>query len=325
VGPTEAVLKDHLASVVRPGAPLKGRLGGPPTGKTGRVPVYSHTSAALSSSTERRNGRNEAMEKAYKNREFLASREARSLRILSEYIEPQARFAHYNVTDTVVFFGSARAIPSDQAEEELALAEKRGDAPQIDRARKRVVLSRYYDDARVLARMLTEWSKGLQLPSRRFIVCSGGGPGIMEAANQGASEAAGISIGLGVSLPMEISANRFITRELGFEFHYFFMRKFWFVYLAKALVVFPGGFGTLDELFELLTLIQTGKTEKRMPVILYGKEFWEEVIDLDALVRWGTISADDLELFHFSSTPEEAFEFLNSELTRLHLTAGTNG
>jgi len=262
------------------------------------------------------------MEKAYKNLEFLSSREARTLRILSEYIEPQARFSHYDVTDTVVFFGSARALPPEEAKEQLAAAEKSGDRAAIDQARARGVLAKYYDDARALAHLLTDWSKGQQPPSKRFIVCSGGGPGIMEAANQGASEASGISIGLGISLPLEVSANRFITRELGFEFHYFFMRKFWFFYLAKALVVFPGGFGTFDELFELLTLIQTGKTEKEMPVVLYGKEFWDEVINLEALVRWGTISPEDLNLFRVCSTPEDAFEHLKTELSRIHLDTG---
>ena len=259
------------------------------------------------------------MEKAYKNLEFLSSREARTLRILSEYIEPQARFAHYNVTDTVVFFGSARTLPPDEAAERLVAAEKAGDSAGIEQARAQTVLAKYYDDARALAHLLTDWSKGMQPPAKRFIVCSGGGPGIMEAANRGASEASGISIGLGISLPNEVSANRFITRELGFEFHYFFMRKFWFFYLAKALVVFPGGFGTLDELFELLTLIQTGKTEKEMPVVLYGKEFWDEVLNLDALVRWGTISPDDLGLFRICSTPEDAFDYLREELNRIHL------
>jgi uncharacterized protein (TIGR00730 family) len=259
------------------------------------------------------------MEKAYKNLDFLTSRNARMIRMLSEYIEPKSRFAHYKVTDTVVFFGSARAVATDEARAALEEAQQAGDKSRIARAESGLALASYYDDARTLARMLTEWSKGLELDDPRFIVCSGGGPGIMEAANRGASEASGISIGLGISLPMEATANEYITRELGFEFHYFFMRKFWFVYLAKALVVFPGGFGTMDEFFELLTLIQTEKIDKSMPIVLYGAEFWNDVINLEALVRWGTISEEDLNLFHICSTPEDAFEHLTSGLTRLHL------
>ena len=255
-------------------------------------------------------------EKAYKNMDFLMSREARTIRMLAEYLEPQTRFRRYRVTDTVVFFGSARAPSREAAEKLVARAEGPADS---ERAQHELLLSRYYEDARRLAYLLTDWSKGLELPSKRFIVCSGGGPGIMEAANRGASEAAGISIGLGISLPTEATANKYITRELGFEFHYFFTRKFWFVYLAKALVVFPGGFGTLDELFELLTLLQTQKIGKRLPIVLYGREFWDEVVNFDALVRWGTISADDIGLCHRASTPEEAFEYLKGELTRLYL------
>jgi uncharacterized protein (TIGR00730 family) len=258
------------------------------------------------------------MEKAYKNEDFLMSRDARALRILSEYLEPQARFARYRIADTVVFFGSARALPLDQADHALAEAEGLGDAHAIENARCVVKLARYYEDARALARMMTEWSKSLSRSSRRFIVCSGGGPGIMEAANRGASEAHGISIGLGISLPSEPSTNAYITREMEFEFHYFFMRKFWFVYLAKALVVFPGGFGTMDELFELLTLVQTQKSSKHMPIVLYGREFWNEVVKFDALIRWGTISAADLSLFHVADTPEEAFEYLKRELMTLY-------
>ncbi len=262
---------------------------------------------------------NRAMEKAYKNMDFLASREARTVRILSEYLEPQARFARYHIKDTVVFFGSARAESPEAAAEALRLARGGGDAEAIRRAEQGTVLARYYDDARVLASRMTDWSKGLSNSGRRFIICSGGGPGIMEAANRGASEAHGISIGLGISLPAEPTANPYITRGLGFEFHYFFMRKFWFVYLAKALVVFPGGFGTLDELFELLTLVQTGKSSKRMPIVLYGRAFWEDVLRFDALVRWGTISAKDLDLFRICDSPDEAFEHLRDELSRLYL------
>jgi uncharacterized protein (TIGR00730 family) len=259
-----------------------------------------------------------AMEKAYKNDEFLMSRDARPLRILSEYLEPQARFARYRVADTVVFFGSARALPAEKAAEALAAAQATGDGAAIVRAEAAVNLARYYEDARTLARLMTEWSKSLSKISRRFLVCSGGGPGVMEAANRGASEAHGISIGLGISLPDEPTMNPYITREMGFEFHYFFMRKFWFVYLAKALVVFPGGFGTMDELFELLTLVQTRKSSKRMPIVLYGRAFWEDVIDFDALIRWGTIAPSDLSLFHVADRPDEAFAFLTRELASLY-------
>jgi uncharacterized protein (TIGR00730 family) len=243
------------------------------------------------------------MDKAYKNSDFLMSRDARPLRILSEYLEPQARFARYKVADTVVFFGSARALPKEQAEEALVNAKMTADKDAISRAEGGLLLARYYEDARTLARSMTEWSKSMGSPSRRFLVCSGGGPGIMEAANRGASEGHGISIGLGISLPDEPTMNAYITREMGFEFHYFFMRKFWFVYLAKALVVFPGGFGTMDEFFELLTLVQTRKSSKKMPIVLYGRKFWSEVVNFDALIRWGTISASDLSLFHIADSP----------------------
>ena len=259
-----------------------------------------------------------AMEKAYKNSDFLMGREARPLRILSEYLEPQARFARYKVADTVVFFGSARALPLEHAEEALVNAKSTGNPAAILRAEGGLHLARYYEDARTLARSMTEWSKSLVSSTRRFLVCSGGGPGIMEAANRGASEAHGISIGLGISLPDEPTMNEYITREMGFEFHYFFMRKFWFVYLAKALVVFPGGFGTMDELFELLTLVQTRKSSKTMPIVLYGRAFWSEVLNFEALIRWGTIDPRDLALFHIADTPDEAFAYLTRELSSLY-------
>jgi uncharacterized protein (TIGR00730 family) len=258
------------------------------------------------------------MDKAYTDNDFLMSRDARPIRILAEYLEPQSRFARYKIADTVVFFGSARALAQAQAEEELTNARATGNEGAVAKAEQGLKLARYYEDARTLARRITEWSKSLSKTNRRFIVCSGGGPGIMEAANRGASEAQGISIGLGISLPFETSANPYITRELGFEFHYFFMRKFWFVYLAKALVVFPGGFGTFDELFELLTLVQTHKSSKRMPIVLYGREFWNDVINFDALLRWGTISEQDLALYHVADSPEDAFEYLKRELVALY-------
>ena len=265
------------------------------------------------------------MEKAYKNLDFLTSHDARSIRLLSEYLEPQSRFERYRVRDTVVFFGSARTLAADEAREALEFSEHSGDAAAIERARAAVAMSRYYEDACTVSRLLTEWSKNLQPSGRRFIVCSGGGPGIMEAANRGASEANGISIGLGISLPAEPSNNEYITREMGFEFHYFFMRKFWFVYMAKAMVVFPGGFGTLDELCELLTLLQTRKIDRPLPIVLYGKDYWNEVVNFDALVRWGTISPGDLDLFRTYDDPQQAFEYLRDELSRLYLQDDTVG
>jgi uncharacterized protein (TIGR00730 family) len=239
--------------------------------------------------------------KAYENADFLASRNARALRILAEYMEPLSRFEHYSVDDTIVFMGSAR-IPAAKAVAAGAAASG------VD------ALAPYYEAARELAHRLTEWSKALDVTERRFVVCTGAGPGIMEAANRGASEARGLNIGLGISLPHEQHENPWVSRELAFEFHYFFMRKFWFSYLAKAVVFFPGGFGTLDELFEVLTLLQTGKIRKRLPLVLFGAEFWNDIVDFDALVRHGTINAEDLDLFLRTDSVDTAFEFITREL-----------
>jgi len=247
--------------------------------------------------------------KAYENSDFLHSTAARPLRILSEYLQPQDRFNAAHVRDTIVVFGSARA-PSPEEAERL-----RADG-QNDKALK---LARYYEDARELSRRLTDWSKNLGREDRRFVVCTGAGPGIMMAANRGASEARGLNVGLGISLPFEAVANPYVTRQLSFEFHYFFTRKYWFVYLAKAIVVMPGGFGTMDELFEVLTLVQTGKVKKPISVVLYGSEFWDRVVNFDALVEYGVIGADDVNLFHRSDSVDDAFEYLTSELTRVHL------
>ncbi len=256
--------------------------------------------------------------KAYKNETFMNSPNARELRILAEYLEPASRLDQYEVSDTIVFFGSARILPRDVAEKQLETA--REENTGIEVAERGLMMSRYYEDARGLASRMTEWSKKLEDKKRRFLICTGGGPGIMEAANRGASEAGGINIGFNISLPFEQHFNPYITRELNFEFHYFFMRKFWFLYLAKAMVVFPGGFGTMDELFETMTLMQTGKSKKKLPILLYGREFWNDVLNLDALVKYGTISAEDLKLFHVTDSVDEAFEYLVGKLSGSALT-----
>jgi len=251
--------------------------------------------------------------KAYRDERFLNSPDAREIRILAEYKEPESRFESHDVSDTIVFFGSARTKPRDIAEENLKTA--RAEGGDVALAERVLAMSRYYEDARTLAYRLTEWSKGLEDSKRRFLVCTGGGPGIMEAANRGASEAGGINMGLNISLPMEQHDNPYITRELNFEFHYFFMRKFWFVYLAKALIVFPGGFGTMDELFEAMTLIQTQKTVKKLPIVLFGKSFWNDVLNFDALVEHGTISPGDLDLFMETDSVDEAFDYIVDRLS----------
>jgi uncharacterized protein (TIGR00730 family) len=262
---------------------------------------------------------------AYLDPAFLESEEARPVRILAEYLEPLRRFRAQNVQDTVVFFGSAR-IPS-RADAEQALERvgrnPRAGAELLARSRKAVEWSRYYEEARELARLLAEWTLTLDSPHRRFVVTSGGGPGIMEAANRGAQDAGGKTIGLNIRLPFEQGANRFISEGLHFEFHYFFMRKFWFAYLAKALVIFPGGFGTLDELFEILTLMQTEKLAKQIQVILYGTAYWDQVLQLDPLSEWGAIAPGDLDLLTRADTPRDAFELLKAHLTEHHLTPAT--
>jgi uncharacterized protein (TIGR00730 family) len=226
---------------------------------------------------------------AYLDQSFMTSPDARALRILAEFLEPLAHFRRQKVRDTVVFFGSARI-------------EETGP------------MANYYNDARTLARMLTEWADQFTNSTYRFVVCSGGGPGIMEAANRGACDAHGKTVGLNIGLPFEQFPNPYITPELSFEFHYFFMRKFWFAYLAKALVVFPGGFGTMDELMELLTLTQTQKLAKKMTIVLYGSGYWKEVINFDALVKHGMIAPEDLTLFQYADDPQSAFTLLQAGL-----------
>jgi uncharacterized protein (TIGR00730 family) len=255
--------------------------------------------------------------KAYNNEEFLNSSDARSLRILAEYVEPESRFAHYRIDDTIVFMGSARTLSREQAERELAEVKRSGG--DMRQAETRLQMSEYYEAARELARRLTEWSKQLDPEERRFVVCTGGGPGIMEAANRGASEARGMNVGLTISIPKEEFDNRYVTRELSFHFHYFFMRKFWFAYLAKAVIVFPGGYGTLDELFELLTLQQTRKMRKHMPVVLFGTRYWNDVIDFDALVKYGNIDAADVNLVYRTDSVDAAYGYLTKQLSEYSL------
>src|SRR5438067_6889089 len=263
---------------------------------------------------------------AYENEPFLNSPDGRILRILSEYIEPLARFRREQIQDTVVFFGSARFQNRVNAEKNLASLYADGtnqSEPEREKLFKRaqaaVDMARYYEDARKLAYLLTEWSIKIPARRRRFVVTTGGGPGIMEAANLGAHEAGGKTVGLNINLPFEQYPNPYITPSLNFEFHYFFMRKFWFAYLAKALVIFPGGFGTLDELFEILTLAQTQKLAKKILVVIYGREYWNRVINFQAMADAGTISPEDLELFRMVDSPEEGFEYLRAALTRYHL------
>jgi hypothetical protein len=250
-------------------------------------------------------------ELAFFDDDFMTSPEARTLRILSEYLEPAKRFEAQDVRDTICVFGSARILPRETAQAQLDDA--RHLRQGVASARQRVTMSRYYEETRELARRLTVWSKGLP-GGRRFVICTGGGPGIMEAANRGASEARGLNIGLNIALPFEQVANPYITRALNFQFHYFFMRKFWFAYFAKAMVFMPGGFGTIDEMAEILTLCQTLKLKKRMPMVLYGTEFWRRVLDLNALVEMGTISRDDLDLLHRSDSVDDAFCYITAAL-----------
>ncbi len=259
--------------------------------------------------------------KAYRNVEFIDSPEARPIRILAEYLEPQLRFEKYHVYDTVVFFGSARIQSKSEALKSLEDTKRNSpkDRTAIERAERMVTMSKYYEECTELAKLLTNWSKSLGRGKRRFIVCSGGGPGIMEAANRGAKEAGGLSIGFNISLPFEQHPNPFISPELNFEFHYFFVRKYWFAYMAKALVIFPGGFGTLDELTELLTLIQTEKIKKKLPIVIYGTEYWNKVINFSEMEKWGVLGPEDLNLIHFSDTPKDALDYLTQELKAHYL------
>ncbi len=269
--------------------------------------------------------KNKSAPLAYQNQPFLNSPDGRILRIMSEYVEPLARFRREQIQDTVVFFGSARFHNLETARKNLTELERAvhlsGEQMQVERKRALAAIdtARYYEDARRLAFMLTEWSSQIPARRRRFVVTTGGGPGIMEAANLGAHQAGGKTVGLNINLPFEQTPNPYITSSLNFEFHYFFMRKFWFAYLAKALVIFPGGFGTFDELFEILTLAQTEKLAKKILVVIYGSEYWKSLINFQTMIDAGTISERDVELFKIVDSPEEGFEFLRDGLTNYHL------
>ena len=262
---------------------------------------------------------------AYNNTEFINSAGARELRILSEFIEPKLRFSKNKIIDTIVFFGSARIKSEKEAKAKLREVKKsenktsRKYKEELAQAEKMLVMSRYYEDAVELSKRLTEWSMKLSEEEKRFIVCSGGGPGIMEAANKGAKLAGGDSIGLNISIPFEQFGNKYLKPESTYEFHYFFMRKFWFVYLAKALIVFPGGFGTLDEFMEVITLMQTQKIKKNMKVIIYDEKFWKSIINFDKLVEFGTVSKKDFKLFDFSNSIDDVFDKVTNHFTKYYL------
>ncbi|MDR2863790.1 MAG: LOG family protein [Puniceicoccales bacterium] len=264
--------------------------------------------------------------KAYENLDFIHSAYGRHVRVLSEFIEPQHRLGRHHIRNTIVFFGSARLLSAEKAQANLQTAEDiarrlpaANAAKLIEKARRALENSAYYEAARRLASELTLWSKGLPKGTPPYHICSGGGPGIMEAANRGASEAGGVTLGLGISLPYEQTNNAYITEGLSFEFHYFFIRKYWFIYLAKAMIAFPGGFGTMDELFELLTLLQTRKMRKSVPILLYGAKFWNEILNFDVFRKWGLIDDEDIGLFRIVDSVEEARDHIIQSLTELHL------
>jgi uncharacterized protein (TIGR00730 family) len=260
--------------------------------------------------------------KAYNNEQFLASGDGRILRLLAEYLEPKARFKKHKIVDTIVFFGSARLKSRREALVDFNKIKNANPktitnfAKELRRVQHSLEMSKYYEDAVELSRKLTEWSMSLETNANRFIVCTGGGPGIMEAANRGAKKAGGYSVGLNISIPFEQFVNHYVTKELSFEFHYFFMRKFWFAYLSKALIVFPGGFGTFDELFEILTLVQTEKIRKKLAIVIYDEKYWKSVINFDVLVDHGVINESDLKLFYFCNDTDSAFKIIKDHLEK---------
>jgi uncharacterized protein (TIGR00730 family) len=267
---------------------------------------------------------------AYLDHQFVESPAARPLRILGEYLDPLTRLHRAGVGDTIVMFGSARLQPRTRAIAHIRQLERdlkkrpTGDLrDRLRQARSALQMSRYYEEARELAHRITAWAMTLGDNPRRFVICSGGGPGIMEAANRGAAEAGGKTIGLGIELPHEQRSNRYITPELDFNFHYFFMRKLWFAQLAKALIVFPGGFGTMDELWEMMTLLQTGKLPSHHMILIYGRRYWDRVLNWREMVRWGTINRREYSLLHFADTVDEAFARVQAGLLKYHMAIDT--
>ncbi len=262
--------------------------------------------------------------KAYENLNFLNSSDARIIRILSEFVEPKSKFRRHKIVDTIVFFGSARLKSKRDSLKELnkfktinpkttpSLAE------ELRVAQHAVKMSKYYEDAVELSKRLTEWSLGLTTKANRFTICTGGGPGIMEAANKGAKLAGGYSIGLNISIPFEQFVNRYVSKELSFEFHYFFMRKFWFAYLAKALIVFPGGFGTMDEFFEILTLVQTEKIKKKLLLVVYDEKYWKSIINFDGLIENGVVSKSDMNNISFCNSVDAAFKLITNHFEKYY-------
>lgn len=275
--------------------------------------------------------RNEHVKLAYKDPKFMESAAARPIRIITEYLDPMGRLRREGVADTIVMFGSARILPKDKATERLQQARKlvkrkrtRETIDQVRVARNALEMSRYYEEARELARLITAWGMSFGERPRRFVICSGGGPGIMEAANRGASDAGGKSVGLSIQLPHEQTPNQYISPELNFNFHYFFMRKLWFAQIAKALIVFPGGFGTMDELWEMLTLMQTGKLPEHNLVLIYGRSYWDKVLNWKTMLRGGTISEREYSLLRFADTVDDAFVQVRDVLERYHMKIDTD-
>jgi hypothetical protein len=266
----------------------------------------------------------------HEDQKFLQSTPARPLRIIAEYIHPLVQLKNEGIGDTIVMFGSARIEARETAQARLTRLKERKTSrlSAAELAKHRIALrsaksalemSRYYEEARQLSHKITSWASTLGPKPRRFVVCSGGGPGIMEAANRGASEAGGKSIGLSIELPHEQFANAYISPELSFNFHYFFMRKLWFAQIAKALIVFPGGFGTMDELWEMMTLLQTGKLPKHNIILIYGRKYWDEVLNFRAMVRWGMIDIEEHNLLQFADNVDEAFDLIRSGLEKYHM------